>query len=186
MKIILSMMIALFFTLNSSAFAEKPSWAGMGKPDRDTVEAHSDEMRNKHKDKIKGKKDKKDKKYKDRDGRQDSDSDVSMKRGDSDIDSDSDRKRHADSGDDSGDDSGNDGRNKSYKDKKDRSVKETRGVTRDMLPESGSDRDSDAGPMKRVEREVEKVRENVNLNNGRVEEVKPVPAQQRGFWKFWQ
>ena len=55
------------FVLAVPAFADKPEWAGEGKPSKEQVEHHKDEMTSKHSDKKlegKNKKDKKEKKEK--------------------------------------------------------------------------------------------------------------------------
>ena len=55
------------FVFAVSAFADKPEWSGEGKPSKEQVENHKDEMTSKHSDKKfegKNKKDKKEKKEK--------------------------------------------------------------------------------------------------------------------------
>ena len=52
------------FVLAVPAFADKPEWAGEGKPSKEQVEHHKDEMTSKHSDKKPEGQSKKDKKPK--------------------------------------------------------------------------------------------------------------------------
>ena len=55
-------LLLIVFTFTTLAFADKPEWAGEGKPPtREQVESHKDEMTSKHSDKRQDKKNKKDK-----------------------------------------------------------------------------------------------------------------------------
>lgn len=158
MKYLIAIVSACMLLISVPAFAEKPSWAGTGKPQRADVESHVDEMTSKHKDRARydGDEDKKDKKDKDRD---DDDRDEKSER-DDDRDGEREYRSQRES---------------------DRVRKQADRVnTRDI--EAQTQQDTDAA----IERSRTRMDEKLNKAGTTVEDANGAVEQTKRSWKFWQ
>ena len=179
--------MTLFFLMNAPAYAEKPSWAGVGKPDSDAVDEHREAMKNKHKDKVTKSKENKKDKFKDKDKWRNGEARDGDRHDDSDHDdSRRDSKRHNDEDSDErrdgSDHAGRDQDNHSYGERND-----------DDVNESDSDKD---GKMlhERAIKNTDVVRETAlppvlngeqAINDG-VKQMKESAEKKRRSWKFWE
>ncbi len=195
MKYLITIAATCMLLLGTSASAEKPSWAGSGKPSRNDVESHVDGMKNKHKDRENDDEDrdreKKNKKYKDRDddarkSKKERDEDDDRKDGKDREDEDRDEKKDNERENEREDDREDGGRDHRTDRNRD-AVRERAGVSNSTDTEFRAQQIA-AGDAANaaVERSATRAKETLNQAGTGIDETQKAAEQGKRSWKFWQ